>query len=69
MSIQGTWVLVLPMTKENKETNIVISIVVPTELVKEIDRLAKENRRSRSGQVVYMLVQALKNDSKGGSKE
>lgn len=69
MSIQETWVLVLPMTKENKETNIVISIVVPTELVKEIDRLAKENHRSRSGQVVHMLVQALKNDSKGGSKE
>ena len=57
------------MTKENKKTNIVISIVMPTELVKEIDRLAKENHRSRSGQVVYMLVQALKNDSKGGSKE
>lgn len=69
MSIQEIWVLVLPMTKENKETNIVISIVVPTELVKEIDRLAKENHRSRSGQVVYMLVQALKNNSKGGSKE
>ena len=69
MSIQETWVLVLPMTKENKETNIVISIVVPMELVKEIDRLAKENHRSRSGQVVYMLVQALKNDNKGGNKE
>jgi predicted DNA-binding protein len=37
-----------------------VSIRMPVELVKQIDALAKESMRSRTAQILVILMQALK---------
>ena len=44
----------------NYKTHSNLSIVIPNELKEELQALAKEDRRSMSAQVVYIIEQYLK---------
>ena len=44
----------------NKEENERISVTLSKELLKELDRLCKEECRNRSKMIEYILIQYLK---------
>ena len=44
----------------NKEENERISVTLSKELLKELDRLCKEEYRNRSKMIEYILIQYLK---------
>jgi hypothetical protein len=46
--------------EEKKYKKIKFMIYPPGELIEEYERLAKENNRSVSGEIVYVLQQNLK---------
>jgi hypothetical protein len=48
----------------NKDTHTSQTAILPNDVNKKIVQLATENERSVSAQIVYMLKQQLKEDSK-----
>lgn len=48
----------------NNETHISKTVILPREIAEQVERLAKENDRSLSSQIVFMVKQQLKEDSK-----
>jgi predicted transcriptional regulator len=45
---------------EDKEDKVGTSIKLPRELMEEIDRIASEENRDRTGQITYFLRRALR---------
>jgi len=46
--------------EQRKQTKIKFMIYPPKELIEEYEKLAQENNRSVSGEIVYVLQQNLK---------
>ena len=46
--------------EEKKQTKIKFMIYPPQKLIEEYEKLARENNRSVSGEIVYVLQQNLK---------
>lgn len=44
----------------NKDTQVSASVVLTKDIYKQIQTIAKENKRSASAQMAYMLEQSLK---------
>lgn len=48
----------------NNETHVSKTVILPRDIDFKVEQLSKENNRSLSAQIVYMLKQQLKEDSK-----
>lgn len=48
----------------NNDTHISKTVIFPRDVAEQVEQLAQDNDRSLSSQIVYMIKQQLKEDSK-----
>ena len=51
----------------NKETHVIVPVVLSIELEKQLKELAKKSERSRSAQVVTYIKEGMKKEVEGGN--
>ncbi|MBX4260380.1 hypothetical protein KTC96_22765 (plasmid) [Clostridium estertheticum] len=51
----------------NKETHVIVPVVLSKELEKQLKELANKSDRSRSAQVVTYIKEGIKKESGGGN--